>query len=76
MIKINDKLLRDFAKDHQDTHKMVKPGKHYEHLELQNMSVYNELVNLFRAEEGNYHGFESFVQNSSPFQLYYSLFFT
>ena len=51
MTKINDKFLHDLTKDHEDTHHMRKPDKSFQILELEHMSVYYELVKLFRDEE-------------------------
>ena len=51
MTEINDEFLYDLTKDHDDTHYMSKPDKRFVYLELQHMSVYFELVKLFRDEE-------------------------
>ena len=51
MTKINEKFLYDLTKEHDDTHHMAKPDKAFEILELEHMSVYYELVKLFRDEE-------------------------
>ena len=56
MTKINDKFLHDLTKDHEDTHHMAKPDKSFQILELEHMSVYYELVKLFRDEELINHG--------------------
>ena len=51
MTKINEKFLFDLTKEYDDNHHMVKPDKAFEMLELQHMSIYCELVKLFRDEE-------------------------
>ena len=56
MTEINNEFLHDLTKDHDDTHYMPKPDKQFAYLELQHMSVYYELVKLFRDEEQTNHG--------------------
>ena len=51
MTKINDGFIFDLTKDHEDTHFMIKPDENFKYMEKKSMSVYNELIKLFRDQE-------------------------